>query len=86
MAKVSAHIKVKSEHVNAINVFHDVNSTLYTVTNIHPNHNHDLNYNVFPSENVALFTVASIPRIQKNTKNRNYGNRLTEDSRSQLQG
>ena len=61
MAEVNGHIKVKSEHVNDINVFHDVNSTLYTVTNIHPKHNHDLNYNVFRSENVALFTVASIP-------------------------
>ena len=33
MAELSRHI---SEHVNVINVFHDVNSILYTVTNTHP--------------------------------------------------
>ena len=33
MAELSRHI---SEHLNVINVFHDVNSILYTVTNTHP--------------------------------------------------
>ena len=33
MAEVSKHI---IKHVNVINVLHDVNSILYTVTNIHP--------------------------------------------------
>ena len=33
MTEVSGHM---SELVNVINVFHDVNLVLYTVTNIHP--------------------------------------------------
>ena len=32
MAEGSGHA---SEHINFINIFHDLNSTLYTVTNIH---------------------------------------------------
>ena len=44
--------------------------------------------NVFRSENLASFTVASIHRIRKSTKNRNSETRwkVTEDSRLQLQG
>ena len=62
----------KSEHVNAINLFHDVNSTLYTVTNIHSKARLGFTkvINVFRSENLALFMVASIYIIGKSTKNR----------------
>ena len=75
----------KLKHVNAINVFHDVNSTLYTVTNIAPSQGRDFTkvINVFCSKKSALFMVSSIHRIRKCTKNRNQDARwkVTEDSR-----
>ena len=44
--------------------------------------------NVFRSENLALFTVASIYRIRNSKISRNFETRwkVTEDSRLQLQG
>ena len=57
---------------------------LYTVTNTHSNAGILLKVsNVFRSEILALFTVTSIHRIQKRTKNRNPKTRwkLAEDSR-----
>ena len=58
MAEVSRHISV---HVNVINVFHDVNSVLHTVTSIHPKVDILLKVsNPFCSEELALFTVTSI--------------------------
>ena len=69
MVEVSGPI---SKHVNAINVFHYVNSILYTLTNIHPKAGILPKVsNVFRSENLALFTVTSIHNIRKSTKNRN---------------
>ena len=60
----------KSENVNAISVFHDVNLALYTVTKFTPRQDWDCTkvINVFLSENLILFTVASIHRIRKSTK------------------
>ena len=68
----------KSELVNVINIFHDVDSTLYTVNNIHPKV-----ITVIRSENLALFTVTRIHRIRKSAKNRNSETRwnVTEDPR-----
>ena len=57
MAKASGHI---SEHVHVINVFHYVNSILYTVPRILLKVS-----NVFLRENLPLFTVNSIHSIQK---------------------
>ena len=64
MAEVSRHT---SEPVNAINIFHNVNSILYTA---HPMMAKILLkvINVFRGECLALFTVTS---IRKSTKNRN---------------
>ena len=60
MAKASGHI---SKHVNVINVFHYVNSILYTVPRILLKVS-----NVFLRENLPLFTVTSIHSIQKKKK------------------
>ena len=66
MAEVSGHL---SEHVNIINVFPDVNSILCTVTNIYPKARILLKFfNVFLSENAALFMEMSISSIRKFTK------------------
>ena len=75
MAKASGHI---SKHVNVINVFHYVNSILYTVPRILLKVS-----NVFLRENLPLFTVTSIHRIQKKKKNRNpeTKRKATENSR-----
>ena len=71
MAKASGHI---SKHVNVINVFHYVNSILYTVPRILLKVS-----NVFLRENLPLFTVTSIHSIQKKKKqkprNKAEGNR-----------
>ena len=66
LAEVSGHL---SEHVNIINVFPDVNSILCTVTNIYPKARILLKFfNVFLSENAALFMEMSISSIRKFTK------------------
>ena len=66
MVEVSGHL---SEHVNIINVFPDVNSILCTVTNIYPKARILLKlFNVFLSENAALFMEMSISSIRKFTK------------------
>ena len=76
----------KSEHVKAINFFHDVNS-LHTVTNIHPKISSRFTkvINVFRSENLALFTVASIHKIQKVKKNGNSETRWKLTDRQKIQ-
>ena len=64
MSEVSRDI---SEHVNVINVFHDINSTSMK------NGNQNLLWgnillkviNVFRGENLTLFTVTTIHSIQK---------------------
>ena len=67
----------KTEHMNAIDDFYDVNSTLNTVTNIY--HMVELgfywSYQCFCGENLALFMIASIHRIYKRYKNRKLGNK-----------
>ena len=69
MTEVSQHIR---EHMNASNVFHDVNSTLYTMTSINTKARILLKVsNVFRSKDLVLFTVTSIHSIRKSTKNRN---------------
>ena len=60
MAKASGHI---SKHVNVINVFHYVNSILYTVPRILLKVS-----NVFLRENSPLFTETSINSTQKKKK------------------
>ena len=61
-----------SKLVNVIIVFHDVNSVLYTVTNIYPEAGMlQKVITVFQRENLALFTVTTIHSIWKNTKLRN---------------
>ena len=63
MAEVSGHI---SEHVN---VFHDVTSTLYTITNIYLKADILLNaINILHSDNLALFFLTTIHSIQNSTK------------------
>ena len=59
MGEVSGHI---SEHVN---VFHNVNSILYMISNIYPRARDVLLefISVFCDENVALFTVTGIHSI-----------------------
>ena len=79
----------KSDHVNAVNIFHDVNSILNTITNVgHPKARPGFikAINIFRSENLALFTVASIHK-SKQFKNINSetGSKLTENSRMRLQ-
>ena len=58
------------EYVNAINVFLDINLTLYTVTGTH----HMAGFSliviiVFHSLNLALFTVTRIHSIVKRARN-----------------
>ena len=66
MADVSGHL---SEHVNIINVFPDVKSILCTVTSIYLKARILLKcFNVFLSENAALFMEISISSIRKFTK------------------
>ena len=78
MAEVSGYI---SEHVNVIDVFLDVNSILYTVTNIHPKAGISLKLiDVFHSENFALFTVTNIHKKYKKETPKQDG-KVTEDSR-----
>ena len=69
MAEVSGHI---SEHVMLSIFCNDINSILYTVTNIHPKNRILLKFsNMFCSENLALFKVTSIHSTRKCMKNRN---------------
>ena len=66
MVEVSGH---ENEHLNSIDVFHDVNSILHTVTNIHIKAGILLKvFNLFCSENFALFKVTSIHSIRKSAK------------------
>ena len=66
MAEVIGHI---NEHVNVIDVFHDVNSILHTVTNIHTKARILLKvFNLFHSDNFALFKVTSIHSVRKSTR------------------
>ena len=66
MAEVIRHI---NEHVNVIDVFHDVNSILHTVTNIHTKARILLKvFNLFHSDNFALFKVTSIHSVRKSTR------------------
>lgn len=54
------------EHANVNNIFHDVNSTLYAITNIHQKAGIlHLVVNVFHNVNLTLFMVTSIHRIWK---------------------
>ena len=81
MTGVSGHI---SAYVKVINVFHNVNSILNTVTNIHPKCGILLKVsNVFRNENLVIFTVINIHSIRKSTKNRNSETRwkVTENSK-----
>ena len=65
-AEVSGHA---SEHVNIIHVFHDINSILYTITNIPSNPGILLKVShVFRSGNLPFFTLTSIHSIRKSTK------------------
>ena len=66
------HGRSKQAYKWASDVFHDLNSILYTVSNIHPKAGVSLKVgNVFLSENLALFSVSRIFSIWKSTKNRN---------------
>ena len=81
MTGVSGHI---SAYVKVINVFHNVNSILNTVTNIRPKCGTLLKVsNVFRNENLVIFTVINIHGIRKSTKNRNSETRwkVTENSK-----
>ena len=62
MAEVNGHI---SEHTMLSIFFHDVNSILYTVTNIHPETDILLKFsNIFRSKKLVLFKVTtSIHRV-----------------------
>ena len=65
-AEVSGHA---SEHVNIIHVFHDINSILYTITNIPSNAGILLKVShVFRSGNLPFFTLTSIHSIRKSTE------------------
>ena len=67
MAEVNGHI---SEHVKLSIFYHDVNSILRTMTNIHPKTDILLKFsNIFRSENLVLFKVTtSIHRVWKSIK------------------
>ena len=62
MVDTRTHI---NEHVKVINIFHDVNSSLYTVTKIHIKTGILLKViNLFRNENLTLFTLTNIHSIQ----------------------
>ena len=66
MAEVSGHT---TDRMNIVNVFHDVNSILYTT---HPVAGNLLKVIiVFCNENLTLFMLTIIHSIRKSTKNRN---------------
>ena len=68
MAEASVNI---SEHVKVINIFHDVRSILYTVTDIYPKAGVLLKViNVIHSVNLPLFIVNNIHSIRKSTANK----------------
>ena len=63
MAEVSGHI---SEHLHFIRFFHDVDSILYMLTDIHTKARILLkDFNVFRSENLALYTVTAFIASEK---------------------
>ena len=83
MAEVSGHISVL---VNVINVFHDVNSVLHTVTSIHPKVEILLKVsNTFCSEYLALFTVTSIHIIRKSAKSRNRNRKFKTETDQKIE-
>ena len=58
-----------SEHIDAFNFFHDVNSVLYTATNIYLKPGILLNaVDISHSGNLALPTLTSIHSIRESTK------------------
>ena len=66
----------KSEHVNNIDAFHNVNPILYTVTEARPRQGQDFTkaINIFCNENLALFVVVRINRIRKRYKKKKLQN------------
>ena len=81
MAEVIGHI---NEHVNVIDVFHDVNSILHTVTNIHTKARILLKvFNLFHSDNFALFKVTSIHSVRKSPTKQEGRQKKMQDSNSQ---
>ena len=71
-----------NEHVNVINVFHNVNSTLHTVTNIHTKAG--ILLRVF-----ALFKltrIRSIRKTEKKTKQNKTKNKQTKKKSSKQEG
>ena len=81
--EVSGHISVL---VNVINVFHDVNSVLHTVTSIYPKVEILLKVsNTFCSEYLALFTVTSIHIIRKSAKSRNRNRKFKTETDQKIE-
>ena len=82
-AEVSGHIR---EHLHVINIFIDVNSILYMLTNIHTKSRILLKvFNVFRSENLALYAVTVFIVSEKVQRNRNSETQKQKERRQKIQ-